>query len=78
MSKTTHSPASLFQYKKTEANKLGLTVREFEANFDIYETYHGYSCRKKDHVIRNEKRQRRKEEQDFYDAMDRYHRNLGY
>lgn len=76
MSNEIHSPASLFQYKKTEAKKLGLTIREFEANFDIYETYDGYWCRKKDHAIRNEERQHEKEEQELYDAMDRYYRNL--
>ncbi len=78
MEKFVHTPLTLFQYKKIEASKLGLTVREFEANFDIHETYHGYQNRKKDHVIRNEKRQRDKEEQEFYDCMDSYHKSLGY
>lgn len=78
MSKVIHSPAALFQYKKAEANKLGLTVREFEANHVIYENTYGYHHRKKDHVLVNERKQRDKEEREFYEEMEAYHKRLGY
>lgn len=71
-SKPIFSPEKLFAYKKAMSEKMGLTVREFDLNYDAVETSRGYRYELKKEVAQRIRRRLWEAERNDYEAAVQY------